>query len=312
MSQQQALGCRYRADLFPFRKIRVAEGTCLCDITHSMQQEHYTTMARIIEYADSAYPNVPEVAELRAASGLSDFYFDRLFSHFIGVPPKRYLQFLRREYALTVLEASHDLVEAAFHLGLSGTGRLHDLIVSTEAVTPGEWRSAGAGLEIRYSTQSTRFGDIFIAETDRGICELQFITDMQVSQLASALKHRFPAAQTRFVDVAKTEVTAVFNGDNLRTALHLYGTNFQLKVWHALLQVPEASLVSYQQLAAAAGSPNGVRAAASAVANNPIAYLIPCHRVIRKSGAFNQYRWGSTRKKMLIAHEATRAASLTP
>ncbi len=266
-------------------------------------------MTRIIEYADSVYPNVPEVAELRAASGLSDFYFDRLFSHYVGVPPKRYLQFLRREYALTVLEASHDLVEAAFHLGLSGTGRLHDLFVTTEAVTPGEWRSAGSGLSIRYATQATRFGDVFIAETDRGICELQFIGLSAVAPLASALRQRFPAAHIQSVESARANIAAIFDGENLRADLHLYGTNFQLKVWQALMQVPEASLVTYAHLAAGAGSRSGVRAAASAVAQNPIAYLIPCHRVIRKTGAFNQYRWGATRKKMLIAHEATRSAA---
>jgi AraC family transcriptional regulator of adaptative response/methylated-DNA-[protein]-cysteine methyltransferase len=274
-----------------------------------MPQNHYATMQRIIEYADSVYPNVPELTELRAASGLSDFYFDRLFSHYVGVPPKRYLQFLRREYALTVLESSHDLVEAAFHLGLSGTGRLHDLMVTTEAVTPGEWRSAGAGLEIRHARQSTRFGEVFIAETDRGICELQFIENQNDADLVSQLRKRFPAAQIREADKARANVAAYLEeGNGARPEVFLSGTNFQLKVWQALLLVPEATLVTYEQLAVAAGSPAGVRAVASAVAKNPIACLIPCHRVIRKTGAFNQYRWGATRKKMLIAHEAVRAS----
>jgi len=291
-----------------FRKIRVAGASPLCDIGFSMQENHYTTMQRIIEYADSVYPNVPEVTELRAASGLSDFYFDRLFSHYVGVPPKRYLQFLRREYALTVLESSHDLVEAAFHLGLSGTGRLHDLMVTTEAVTPGEWRSAGAGLEIRHALQSTRFGEVFIAETDRGICELQFVENQKVGDLVSQVRKRYPAAQIREAETARADVAAYLEAGGARPDIYLCGTNFQLKVWHALLLVPEATLVTYEQLAAAAGSPAGVRAVASAVAKNPVACLIPCHRVIRKTGAFNQYRWGATRKKMLIAHEAVRAS----
>jgi AraC family transcriptional regulator of adaptative response/methylated-DNA-[protein]-cysteine methyltransferase len=294
-----------------FRKIRVADRTHLYDIAFSMQENHYETMARIIEYADSVYPHVPETVELRAASGLSDFYFDRLFSHYVGVPPKRYLQFLRREYALTVLESSHDLVEAAFHLGLSGTGRLHDLIVTTEAVTPGEWRSAGAGVEIRHSIQDTRFGQIFIAETERGICELQFLQNEKVEALVSNLTRRFPAAQLREVKNPQVEVAAYLDQGGRKPDIYLCGTNFQLKVWQALLLIPESSLVTYDRLAAAAGSPQGVRAAASAVAKNPIACLIPCHRVIRKTGAFNQYRWGATRKKMLIAHEAARASMLT-
>ncbi|AFM13713.1 methylated-DNA--[protein]-cysteine S-methyltransferase [Turneriella parva] len=275
-----------------------------------MQDNHYETMARIIEYADSVYPKVPETVELRAASGLSDFYFDRLFSHYVGVPPKRYLQFLRREYALTVLESSRDLVEAAFHLGLSGTGRLHDLLVTTEAVTPGEWRSAGAGLEIRHGIQDTRFGKVFIAETDRGICELQFLQNGPIAALVSNLRRRFPAARLREVETPNADIAAYLDHGGQKPDLYLCGTNFQLKVWQALLLVPESTLVTYDQLATAAGSPRGVRAAASAVAKNPIACLIPCHRVIRKTGAFNQYRWGATRKKMLIAHEAARSGLL--
>ena len=294
---------------FVFRKIRVADSSPLCDIAFSMQENHYETMARIIEYADSVYPHVPETAELRAASGLSDFYFDRLFSHYVGVPPKRYLQFLRREYALTVLESSHDLVEAAFHLGLSGTGRLHDLMVTTEAVTPGEWRSAGAGLEIRHTLQATRFGQVFIAETDRGICELQFVQGDDAGEMVTRLRRRFPAAQIRATNAAQANIAAYLDHGGARPEIHLFGTNFQLKVWQALLLIPESTLVTYDHLAAAAGSPKGVRAAASAVAKNPIACLIPCHRVIRKTGAFNQYRWGATRKKMLIAHEAARQMS---
>lgn len=271
-----------------------------------MQENHYETMARIIEYADSVYPHVPETAELRAASGLSDFYFDRLFSHYVGVPPKRYLQFLRREYALTVLESSHDLVEAAFHLGLSGTGRLHDLMVTTEAVTPGEWRSAGSGLEIRHAMQATRFGQVFVAETDRGICELQFVPAEDSGRMVSELRRRFPAAQIRETSTLRSNIAAYLDGAATRPNVHIFGTNFQLKVWQALLLIPESTLVTYDQLATAAGSPKGVRAVASAVAKNPVACIIPCHRVIRKTGAFNQYRWGATRKKMLIAHEAAR------
>lgn len=263
---------------------------------------HYETMKRVIEYVDSVYPGEPDLAEMAQVSGLSDFYFNRLFSDYVGIPPKKYLQFLRRDHAIRALEASANMIEAAYQLKLSGTGRLHDLFVTTEAVTPGEWKSRGAGLQIDYSLHESPFGKLFVAETAKGICELQFFDD-DAAPLIAALKDRWPQAEIHAKARPEFPAAELFRGSP-KLKIHLMGTNFQLKVWHALLKIPEAGLVSYSDVAAAAGNQRAVRAAASAIAQNPVAYLIPCHRVIRKTGAFNEYRWGAARKRMLIAHEA--------
>lgn len=263
---------------------------------------HYETMKRVIEYVDSVYPGEADLAELAQVSGLSDFYFNRLFSAYVGIPPKKYLQFLRRDHAIRTLDASANMIEAAYQLKLSGTGRLHDLFVTTEAVTPGEWKSRGEGLAIGYSLQESPFGKLFVAETPKGICELQFFDD-DATPLVAALKDRWPQAEIYARAKSDFPVAEIFRGSP-QLKIHLMGTNFQLKVWQALLKIPEAGLVSYSDIAAASGNARAVRAAASAIAQNPVAYLIPCHRVIRKTGAFNEYRWGAARKRMLIAHEA--------
>ena len=269
---------------------------------------HYETMQRVIEYVDSVYPDEPDLAEMAQVSGLSDFYFNRLFSAYVGIPPKKYLQFLRRDHAIRTLEASANMLEAAYQLKLSGTGRLHDLFVTTEAVTPGEWKRRGEGLTIGYSTHESPFGKMFVAETPKGICELQFF-DGDAGPLITALQERWPRAGIHAQANPVFNTAAIFHGSP-QLKIHLMGTNFQLKVWQALLQIPEGGLVSYSAVAAAAGNGRAVRAAASAIAENPVAYLIPCHRVIRKTGAFNEYRWGAARKRMLIAHEAAHRAQV--
>ena len=269
---------------------------------------HYETMQRVIEYVDSVYPDEPDLAEMAQVSGLSDFYFNRLFSAYVGIPPKKYLQFLRRDHAIRTLEASANMLEAAYQMKLSGTGRLHDLFVTTEAVTPGEWKRRGEGLTIGYSTHESPFGKMFVAETPKGICELQFF-DGDAGPLITALQERWPRAGIHAQANPVFNTAAIFHGSP-PLKIHLMGTNFQLKVWQALLQIPEGGLVSYSAVAAAAGNSRAVRAAASAIAENPVAYLIPCHRVIRKTGAFNEYRWGAARKRMLIAHEAAHRAQV--
>ncbi|MFZ5630979.1 MAG: methylated-DNA--[protein]-cysteine S-methyltransferase [Spirochaetota bacterium] len=266
---------------------------------------HYEAMKRVIEYVDSIYPDEPDLTEMAQVSGLSDFYFNRLFSAYVGIPPKKYLQFLRRDYAMRVLAESANMIEAAHRSKLSSTGRLHDLFVTTEAVTPGEWKSRGAGLSITYSLHECTFGRLFLAETDKGICELQFF-DGDEAPFVSALRERWPRAAIESRQRTDFSAATMFQ-DLPRLKIHLLGTNFQLKVWKALLQIPEGGLVTYSDVALAAGNGKAIRAAASAIAQNPVAYLIPCHRVIRKTGAFSEYRWGAARKRMLIAHEAARA-----
>lgn len=267
---------------------------------------HYDTMKRVIEYVDSVYPDEANIQEMAQVAGVSDFYFNRLFSAYVGISPKKYLQFLRRDHAIRTLETSSNLLEAAYHLKLSGTGRLHDLFVTTEAVTPGEWKRRGKGLTIGYSLHESPFGKIFIAETPKGICELQFF-DGDAATLIAAFGESWPHAEIRAQPNPAFDAAAIFERPS-QWKIHLMGTNFQLKVWQALLKIPEGRLVSYSAVAAAAGNGRAVRAAASAIAKNPVAYLIPCHRVIRKSGAFNEYRWGPLRKRLLIAHEAARQA----
>lgn len=267
---------------------------------------HYDTMKRVIEYVDSVYPDEANIQEMAQVAGLSDFYFNRLFSAYVGLSPKKYLQFLRRDHAIKTLETSANLLAAAHELKLSGTGRLHDLFVTTEAVTPGQWKRRGEGLTITYSLHESPFGQIFVAETPKGICELQFF-DGDAGPLITSLAERWPRAEIHAQANPAFDATTIFTGAP-QQKIHLMGTNFQLKVWQALLQIPEGRLVSYSAVAAAAGNMRAVRATASAIAANPVAYLIPCHRVIRKSGAFNEYRWGSLRKRMLIAHEAARQA----
>lgn len=269
---------------------------------------HYETMKHVIEYVDSFYPNEPDLAEMAQVSGLSDFYFNRLFSAYVGIPPKKYLQFLRRDHAIRTLEASANMLEAAYQLKLSGTGRLHDLFVTTEAVTPGEWKRRGEGLSIGYSMHESPFGSMFVAETPKGICELQFFDD-DAGPLITALQQRWPQARIHAKPQTDFPAAELFRGSP-QLKIHLMGTNYQLKVWQALLNIPEGGLVSYGKVARTAGNAKAVRATASAIAQNPVAYLIPCHRVIRKTGAFNEYRWGAPRKRMLIAHEAARRAQV--
>lgn len=266
---------------------------------------HYEAMKRVIEYVDAVYPGEADLAEMAQVSGLSDFYFNRLFAAYVGISPKKYLQFLRRDYAIRALEESANMIEAAFRAKLSSTGRLHDLMVTTEAVTPGEWKTRGAGLVITYSLHKSVFGDLFVAETDKGICELQFF-DSDAAPLVAALQKRWPRAIIKAEAKPDFPVTAIFESST-RLKIHLLGTNFQLKIWQALLQISEGRLASYSDVALAAGNDKAVRAAASAIAQNPVAYLIPCHRVIRKTGAFSEYRWGAARKRMLIAHEAAKS-----
>lgn len=198
------------------------------------------------------------------------------------------------------------MLDATDELKLSSAARLHDLFITTSAVTPGQWKTVGCGLRIRYAIADSPFNKILIAKTERGICDLQFFDepDTQAVWRAFALKWKNASL---IEDVALlSDVDTIFSKNRHRLNLHLFGTNFQIRVWEALLKIPEGHLISYEQLAGWIGDKNAVRATASAVGKNPLAYLIPCHRVIRKTGVLNKYRWGEIRKKSLIAYEAAR------
>ncbi len=266
--------------------------------------ERYRLVERAIRYIETRAPAQPNLAEVAASVGLSEYHFQRLFSRWAGVSPKRFMQFLTKERAKRLLDESENLLETAYQSGLSSLGRLHDLFIAAEAVTPGQYKSRGAGMTINYAVHPTPFGACLLAVTQRGICHLGFV-DGDDGALARLAAHWRNA--TLIEDNALTAPLVrriFFNADsNAPLRLHLRGTNFQIKVWEALLAIPCGALTTYERLAAHIGNPRALRAVGSAVGDNPIAYLIPCHRVIRKSGEFGNYNYGSARKKAILARE---------
>jgi AraC family transcriptional regulator of adaptative response/methylated-DNA-[protein]-cysteine methyltransferase len=268
----------------------------------------YQRIEKAIHYLTVNFRQQPNLAQIAAQVGLSEFHFQRLFRHWAGVSPKRFLQFLTAEYARGVLQSSASVLEAAWEAGLSGGGRLHDLTVALHAATPGEIKSHGAGLTIRYGFHPTPFGEMLIAATDRGICALAFVQGSRAETLASV---RLPWENADFVsDQTTTAAMAerIFPSRRQPTGeplpLHVRGTNFQIKVWQALLCLPAGSVATYGGIAAAIGTPGAARAVGAAVGQNPVAWLIPCHRVIRKTGVLGEYRWGAVRKKAMLGWEA--------
>jgi AraC family transcriptional regulator of adaptative response/methylated-DNA-[protein]-cysteine methyltransferase len=230
-----------------------------------------------------------------------------LFKRWAGVSPKRFLQFLTAEHAKAALREGRSALDAALDSGLSGPGRLHDLFVAVEAVTPGEYKQAGGGLAIRYGFHPTPFGQCLLALTDRGICGLAFVDHPGPEAVLADLRRRWPGADLRRDQAGTVDTAArVFERDRRGPplTLTLKGTNFQIKVWEALLRIPPGTLVAYGDVARHIAHPGAGRAVGSAVAQNAIAYLIPCHRVIRSSGAFGSYRWGSACKQALVGWEA--------
>ena len=278
-------------------------------MTLNLQQaaSDYATIADAIRFIESHQRSQPTLAEVAASVNLSEYHFQRLFTRWVGISPKRFLQFLTKENAKRLLTES-SLLDAAYQSGLSSAGRLHDLLVQTEAVTPGEIRQRGAGLKIRYGTHASPFGACFIAATERGICRLSFDAEKALQQLQADYKNA-----TLMQDSAHTQtlIERIFsppkNGTPL--TLDLRGTNFQIQVWEALLRIPAGQLVTYQSIASAIGNPKANRAVGTAVGKNPIPLLIPCHRVIRATGEFGKYAFGSERKKAMLAWEIPQTSS---
>ncbi|HEX9628129.1 MAG TPA: methylated-DNA--[protein]-cysteine S-methyltransferase [Acidiferrobacterales bacterium] len=272
----------------------------------------YARVERAIHYLDTNFRRQPGLGEIAAAVGLSPFHFQRLFRRWAGVSPKRFLQFLTAEYAAALLRDRHTVLDAGYAAGLSGAGRLHDLMVNLHAVSPGELRRRGAGLRLRYGVHASPFGDCLLAVTERGVCGLSFLAGGDREAEIDALGARWPGARLqRAPDATRRVADRVFpvrRGGGARVVdLHVAGTNFQIKVWEALLRVPPGAVTSYGALAAGLGSPRAARAVGTAVGQNPVAFLIPCHRVIRLSGAFGEYRWGAARKQAMLAWEAARS-----
>ena len=267
--------------------------------------QHYQLIEQAIQYIETNLQQQPELAEIASAVGLSEYHFQRLFTRWAGISPKRFMQFLTKEQAKGFLDQSENLLETTHQTGLSSLGRLHDLFVNTEAVTPGEYKSRGVGVNIRYGIHPTPFGKCLIAATDRGICHLGFVDGNEGRAIDGLMGHWKQANVMEDYTATAPLVNRIFLDVGAETPLklHLRGTNFQIKVWEALLNIPTGALTTYEQIAAAIGNPRAVRAVGSAVGDNPIAYLIPCHRVIRKSGEYGNYLYGSARKKAILARE---------
>jgi len=271
----------------------------------------YERIEKAIYYLEDNFQHQPELREVAESAGLSEYHFQRIFTRWAGISPKRFLQFLTKESAKDLLKRS-SVLSATYSVGLSSPSRLHDLFVNTEAVTPGEYKTHGTGLVIRYGFHPGPFGETLIGLTERGICHLSFVQNSQETALMNLKANWSNANIVEDTQATGALIEPIFSLGKNPTPISLFvtGTNFQLKVWEALLSIPRGALTTYEQIAAQVGHPGALRAVGTAVGHNPIAYLIPCHRVIRKMGEFGNYRWGTARKKALLGWET--AVTSTP
>lgn len=274
---------------------------------------NYNRIAEAIYYIKTNFKDQPDLDAVAEKIHLSPFHFQRLFTEWAGISPKKFLQYLSVEYAKSLLQQKGvTLFDAAAETGLSGTGRLHDLFIRIEGMTPGEYKSGGEALSLNYSFAETPFGTILMASTAKGICYMAFADDEQ--QAFINLKNTFPrAAMQQVTDRMQQQALYIFTHDWSKmeqVKLHLKGTAFQLKVWDALLKIPMGGLSTYGSIAAQIQHPGASRAVGTAIGSNPVAFLIPCHRVIQSSGTFGNYMWGATRKSVIIGWEAAKAASV--
>ncbi len=275
--------------------------------------DDYHRVAAAIRFLEVEHETPPSLDDLARHLELSPFHLQRLFQRWAGISPKRFLQALAIRRAKPLLANNTPVLDTAFAVGLSGPGRLHDLFVTLEAVTPGEFRSAGAGLNITFGAGASPFGQAVIATTARGVCGLAFCDREDEDPTIDDLRRRWPGAAWHRDDHAIADLANRIFGEPANRqplAVLVRGTNFQVRVWEALLQVPEGATTSYTAVAAAIGRPAAIRAAASAIGDNPVAWLIPCHRVLRQSGDLGGYHWGLERKRVMLTFEAARAAHL--
>jgi AraC family transcriptional regulator of adaptative response/methylated-DNA-[protein]-cysteine methyltransferase len=276
---------------------------------NKQQQLNYSRIAEAIDYIKTNFKHQPNLDEVAAKVNLSPFHFQRLFVEWAGTTPKKFLQYISIEHAKNLLkEKQASLFDTAYETGLSGTGRLHDLFINIEGMTPAEYKNGGAHLSVNYSFAESHFGNLMVASTPKGICQMAFFEDEAIA--LDELKRKFPNAQfQQKLDLIQQNALFIFQNDwskLLEIKLHLKGTEFQLKVWETLLKIPLGQLSSYGSIAKKIGSPNAHRAVGTAIGSNPVAFLIPCHRVIQSTGNMGGYMWGITRKAAIIGWESAK------
>jgi AraC family transcriptional regulator, regulatory protein of adaptative response / methylated-DNA-[protein]-cysteine methyltransferase len=281
-----------------------------------MREAEYRTVERAIRYLQQHSQRQPRLAEVAAYVGRSEFHFQRLFRRWAGLSPKRYLQFLTAGEATRLLRRRRSALDVTLEVGLSSPSRLHDLLVHADAVTPGEVKRGGEGLEIVWGFHPSPFGECLVGLTARGVCELSFVEDGDRAARLDALRERWPGAELRqdaseTAGVAGRAFSAPAGAHSPPIPLHVRGTNFQLKVWNALLRLPPGEVTTYGELARSIAAPGSARAVGGAVGDNVIACLIPCHRVIRSGGGFGGYRWGVARKRAILDWEGALGATVT-
>ncbi|MEG4961131.1 methylated-DNA--[protein]-cysteine S-methyltransferase [Microcoleus sp. K4-B3] len=273
--------------------------------------EDYHRIARAIAFMRQHHLNQPNLATVAQHIGLSEYHFQRLFTQWAGISPKRFLQYLTVEYAKSKITQTKSLLDLTLDVRLSSPGRLHDLFVNLEAMSPGEFKAGGAGLQIRYGIHDTPFGTSLIATTARGICNLYFLETTDEQAATQRLRLAWKNAEIiRDEQTTQSLCDLIFNSETLSEqkplTLLVKGTNFQIQVWRALLQLPFGAIATYQSIAQMVARPTAARAVGNAIGKNPIGYLIPCHRVIRESGEIGGYGWGVERKTVMLGWEASR------
>ena len=281
-------------------------------MTTESETIHYRALTTAIRHLVEHWQDQPSLEELAGVAGISPFHFQRLFTRWVGISPKRFVQFLTLGHAKRLLAENQSVLDTALDVGLSGPSRLHDLFVACEAITPGEYKALGDGLTIRWGLHDCPFGQALVGTTERGVCWLSFADRPDGSDAMEEFVAEWPAARL-VEDAQATRPTAARafgwdGGGSEPLRLLLRGTNFQIKVWEALLRIPPGAVVSYENVARAIGQPTAMRAVGAAVGRNPVCILIPCHRVIQKSGIIHNYRYGVPRKRALLAWEQARAA----
>src|SRR6476620_8185169 len=275
------------------------------------EKTNYDRVEEAIEYINTHFKSQPGLDEVTERIHLSPYHFQRLFTDWAGVSPKKFLQYISIENAKNILkERKARLFDVAFETGLSGTGRLHDLFINIEGMTPGEYKNGGENLTINYSFAESPFGDLLVASTSKGICHMAF-ADNQTNAFEEMKQHFPNASYHQMVDLIQQNALYIFTHDQNKLdqiKLHLKGTAFQLKVWEALFKIPSGRLSTYSDIAETIQQPKAVRAVGTAIGQNPVAFIIPCHRVIQSSGTFGNYHWGPVRKTAMIGWEAARVS----